>query len=104
MNSMFKYPKAENLGTWMFIFYFDFNADAALGAEESCADAHCDPTLPPPQWYLSQEAAGHRLPGHLLVKVLLDVVVMLDEGQQLLIGPPAARQTFSSRVNILPGL
>jgi hypothetical protein len=32
MNSMFKYPKAENLGAGMFIFYFDFNADATLGA------------------------------------------------------------------------
>ena len=37
-----------------------------------------------------QGAAGHRLPGHLLVQVLLDDVVMLDELSKLLIGVIAA--------------
>ena len=37
-----------------------------------------------------QKAAGHCLPGHLLVQVLLDEVVMLDELPKLLIGVIAA--------------
>ena len=61
----------------MFISYLDFIAAAALGAKKAYADAHSTPTILPPQSNLSQEAAGHRLPGHLLVQVLLDEVVML---------------------------
>ena len=61
-----------------------------MGAKKAYADAHSTPTILPPQSNLSQEAAGHRLPGHLLVQVLLDEVVMLDELPKLLIGVIAA--------------
>ena len=49
--------------------------------------------IPPyrrPQLQLFHGAAGHRLPGHLLVQVVLDEVVMLDELPKLLIGVIAA--------------